>query len=309
MKKKAFNIVMTGALTLGVLGAASLPALAASNTALESETKAKAESIMENLRTNLAKIGVQVPEKQSMFEGLDEKTKIKAEAIWEKKKAGTITESEAQTQLKALGVTLPERGGKGVGHLADDVENANLDKNKKAKAEAILAKVEKGTITHDEAEKQLEALGVTVEERGGKDKFLAGLDEETKARAKAILEKKKAGTLTEAETAEQLKKLGITLPERPDPFADLDEETKAKAESIMEKLKAGTITHDEAHTQLKELGVELPGRDRKGGHGRGGDMLQGLDEKTKAEAESLIEDAQDQLKEIGVEKMPGLKMK
>ncbi|OES46649.1 hypothetical protein [Domibacillus iocasae] len=41
MKKRIFNVVMTGALSLGVLGAASLPALAASDTALDSETKAK----------------------------------------------------------------------------------------------------------------------------------------------------------------------------------------------------------------------------------------------------------------------------
>ncbi|MCM3787253.1 hypothetical protein M3221_02335 [Domibacillus indicus] len=304
MKKSVFNVVMTGALSLGVLGAASLPVFAASNSALDSSTQAKVDTIMSNLRTKLEAIGVDLPERGDMFANLDEETKAKAEAIVDKKKAGVITEEEAKTQLEALGVQMPERGeGKGIGHLAQDVEDADLNESTQKKADNILAQEENGTITHDEAEEQLAALGIEINERGGKGGFLSSLDEETKAKAEAILEKKKNGTLTEAEAKKQLQALGITLPERPDLFADLDDETKAKAEAIMEKLKSGDLTREQADEQLEALGADLPKHGRHGGKGRG-DMLQGLDDETKAKAESLIEDAETQLEDLGVDKMP-----
>ncbi|WP_050180037.1 hypothetical protein [Domibacillus robiginosus] len=304
MKKSVFNVVMTGALSLGVLGAASLPVFAASNSTLDSSTQAKVETIMDNLRTKLEAIGVDIPEKGDMFANLDDETKAKAEAIMDKKKAGEITEEEAKTQLEALGVKMPERGARrGGDHLAQDVERANLDESTQAKADKILVQVEDGAITHDEAEEQLTALGITINERGGRGDFLSSLDDETKAKAEAILEKKKNGTLTEAEAETQLKALGVKLPERPDRFANLDEETKAKAEAIMEKLKSGDVTREQAAEQLEALGVDLPERGGHGGKGRG-DMLQGLDDETKAKAESLIEDAKTQLEDLGVDKMP-----
>lgn len=304
MKKTVFNVVMTGALSLGVLGAASLPAFAASSSSVDSSTKEKVETVMENLRTKLEAIGVNLPERGGMFSNLDAATKAKAEAIMKKKEAGEMTEAEAKEQLEALGVKLPERvAGKGAQHLAQDVENADLDEATQAKADNTLAQLEEGTITHDEAEKQLTALGIEMTERGGKSGFLANVDDETKAKAEAILEKKKSGSITEEEAKKQLEALGITLPERPDPFADLDEATKAKAEAIMEKMKSGDLTREEANEQLTALGIDLPERGGHGGKGRG-DMLQGLDDETKAQAESLIEDAKTQLEDLGVDKMP-----
>ncbi|OAH54758.1 hypothetical protein AWH48_09250 [Domibacillus aminovorans] len=250
-KNKLVNYVMTGALSLGVLGAAGLPALAASDTTAGSATQEKVETIMDTLRTKLTDLGVDLPEKGAkgnLFAGLDDETKAKAEAIMEQKKAGTITEDEAKTQLKALGVTFSERGEKG-----DPF--ANLDDETKAKAGVIMEKQRAGTITHDEAEEQLAALGVERPERGGHG----------------------------------------------DPFANLDDETKAKAEAIMEKQRAGTITHDEAEEQLAALGVERPERGGKGGQET---MLEGLDDKTKAEAEALLKEAKEDLSELGVDKVP-----
>lgn len=307
MKKKTINIVMTGALAMGVLSAASLPAFAASNSAMNDETKAKVESVMNNLRTKLQNLGVELPEKKGLFEGLDSETKIKAEAIWEKKKAGELTEEQAQKQLTALGVTLPERGAK-KDHLIRDVEQANLNEAEQVKAEAILAKAEDGSITHDEAEAQLAALGITIEERGGKGGFLSNVDEETKAKAEAILEQQKEGAITKEEADAQLQKLGITRPERPDLFAGLDEAEKTKAEAIMKQLHEGTISHDQAEAQLEALGVKLPEHgEGKGGPGQLGKFLQGADEETKAEIENLIEEAEEQLETLGVENMPRLK--
>ncbi len=253
-KNKLVNYVMTGALSLGVLGAAGLPALAASDTTTGSATKEKVETIMDTLRTKLADLGVDLPEKGAkgnLFAGLDDETKAKAEAIMEQKKAGTITEDEAKTQLKALGVTFSERGEKG-----DPF--ANLDHETKAKAEAIMEKQRAGTITHDEAKEQLAALGVERPERGGPGG-------------------------------------------KGDPFANLDDKTKVKAEAIMEEQHAGTITHEEAEEQLAALGVERPERDGKGGQET---MLEGLDDKTKAEAEALLKEAKEDLSELGVDKVP-----
>ncbi|MGG3449841.1 hypothetical protein [Domibacillus aminovorans] len=253
-KNKLVNYVMTGALSLGVLGAAGLPALAASDTTTGSATQEKVETIMDTLRTKLTDLGVDLPEKDrkdDLFAGLDAKTKAKAEAIMEEQRAGTIT--------------------------------------------------------HDEAEEQLEALGVTLLNHGEKGDLFANLDAKTKAKAEAIMEEQRAGNLTQEEAEEQLAALGIERPEhggpggKGDPFANLDDKTKAKAEAIMEEQHAGTITHEEAEEQLAALGVERPERDGKGGQET---MLEGLDDKTKAEAEALLKEAKEDLSELGVDKVP-----
>jgi len=45
----------------------------------------------------------------NMFEGIDDATKEKVQAIMEKERAGTITREEAQIALKELGIEMPER--------------------------------------------------------------------------------------------------------------------------------------------------------------------------------------------------------
>lgn len=80
-KNKLVHYVMTGALLLGVLGAAGLPALAASNTAAGGATQEKVDTIMDTLRTKLADLGVNLPEKGAKgdrFAALDAETKAKA---------------------------------------------------------------------------------------------------------------------------------------------------------------------------------------------------------------------------------------
>ena len=91
------------------------------------------------------------------------------------------------------------------------------------------------------------------------------------------------------------------MPERGgkiDKFAGLDEETKAKVQTIMEQQKSGTLTAEEAQTQLAELGVEMPERRGKM------DILSGLDEETKEKAQELIEEAQTELAELGIDHLP-----
>jgi hypothetical protein len=274
-KKKLFGYVLTGVLSTGIIGGLGTSVFAATTTTtsttttatkstvetkatthLDAATQAKVQKIKDDLKTQLATLGVTLPErgdkggKDKFLSNLDEATKTKAQAILDNEKAGTITREEAKTQLNALGVTLPERGEKG----RKDGFLANLDEATKAKAQAIFEKEKAGTITREEAKTQLSALGVTLPERGGiggKDKFLTNLDEATKTKAQAILDKEKAGTITHDEAKTQLEALGVTLPTpgekrgKADILANLDETTKAKAQELI----------DHAKTELEKLGV------------------------------------------------------
>lgn len=124
---------------------------------LDSATQAKVTAIKDELRTELSKLGVTLPEhngkgkgsKEGRFDNLDEETKAKAEAILKNAKSGVITREEAKSQLEQLGITMPERAKHG-----EKVEKvdflANLDAETKAKAQQLL----------DQAQAELESLGV-----------------------------------------------------------------------------------------------------------------------------------------------------
>ena len=66
----------------------------------------------------------------------------------------------------------------------------------------------------------------------------------------------------------------------------------------MEQQKDGTITTEEAQAQLAKLDVELPTRGAKM------DIFAGLDEETKEQVQSLIEETQDELAELGIDHLP-----
>ncbi|WP_050183874.1 hypothetical protein [Domibacillus robiginosus] len=270
-KNKLFGLAMAGIIGLGSLGTAS--AYAATDTT--TGTAAVQEEKAQNVKATL-----------------DAASQEKVQAIIDKLTTG----------LQDLGVTLPEKGNK-----ADLF--ADLDADTKAKAEAIMDKMKAGTITFEEAQSGLKELGVTLPDRadkgnrGGKGELFANLDADTKAKAEAIMEKAKAGTITFEEAQTQLKELGVTLPDKGDKagmFADLDADTKAKAEAIMDKVKAGTLTFEEAQTQLKELGVTLPEKDGD----KAADLLASLDADTKAKAQKLIDQAEEQLAEYGIDHLP-----
>lgn len=158
-KRKWLGYVMTGALSVGLVGGASLTAFAAtensSNTVsnvqsekvqMDAETKEKVQAIMDELKTNLTKLGVEVPEKKERsekFAGLDDATKEKVKAIMQQMKEGTITSEEAKTQLAKLGVELPEKAMR-----SDLLEG--LDDETKEKAQTLI----------DKAKDEVEQLGV-----------------------------------------------------------------------------------------------------------------------------------------------------
>ncbi|MEC1715470.1 hypothetical protein [Schinkia azotoformans] len=154
--------LLTGAISLGVIGAAHSPAFAAANSTtapsdgfqglkvkmhqnLDDATKEKIQGIMEDAKAKLAELGVTFPEKfekVNRFANLDDATKEKAQAIMDKVKDGTLSHEDAQKQLSELGVEPPARAGK---HLDPFT---NLDDATKAKAQDIL----------DEAKTQIKEL-------------------------------------------------------------------------------------------------------------------------------------------------------
>jgi hypothetical protein len=154
-KKKVMGYVLTGVLSVGIIGGVGTSAFAATSDtnavkqtvqSLDSATQEKVQKIKDELKTQMAKLGVTLPERGNRFANLDEATKTKAEAIVKKEKAGTITHEEAKSQLEALGVTLTERGHKGSKQDLLD----NLDDETKAKAQDLI----------DNAKTELEELGV-----------------------------------------------------------------------------------------------------------------------------------------------------
>ncbi|MFJ7738758.1 hypothetical protein ACIQ2D_20830 [Lysinibacillus sp. NPDC097287] len=204
-KNKLFGYVMTGTLSLGVLGGATHAfAATESNTvttstveqgvnvkaSLDEATKEKVQIIMENLKSNLATIGVELPVKgehgsrSDFLAEVDDTAKEKAQDILDQEKAGTITWEEAQTQLAALGVELPTKGNGG--HHGDFL--AEVDDATKEKAQAILDQKKAGTITREEAQTQLAALGVELPTKEDARDFLADLDADTKEAAQSFIE-------------------------------------------------------------------------------------------------------------------------
>ncbi|OCA92312.1 hypothetical protein [Pseudobacillus wudalianchiensis] len=200
---RVLSYVMTGALSLSVLGGAGASVLAAAKpaatTALavqqvkkvkasaDSATQKQVQEIMDKLKSDLSALGVKVPEKvgkRDMLANLDAATKKKAEAIMEKERAGTMTREEARTQLEELGVKVPAKDGR------EDIF-ANLDEATKEKAKAIMEKEHAGTITYEKAHTQLEKLGVKLSEKDGREDLFANLDEATKKKAEDLVAKAK----------------------------------------------------------------------------------------------------------------------
>lgn len=157
MKKKFLSYAMAGALTVGALaGVGTTEAFAHAGSKsqgqmvqqLDADTQAKVEAIMKDAETKLAALGVTMPKKEAPFANLDAATQTKVQQLMAQHKAGTLAQADFEAQLKELGVTLPQKGKKG--EQGKQNPFANLDADKKAEAQAIMADVKA----------QLDELGV-----------------------------------------------------------------------------------------------------------------------------------------------------
>ncbi|HWI48850.1 MAG TPA: hypothetical protein VNU45_11575 [Rummeliibacillus sp.] len=150
--------------------------------------------------------------------------------------------NKLDSDLAKLGAPVPK-------HHAKCAMFENLDDNTKAKVKEIMKKVKDGSITKEEADKQLKALGVSFPKHPNGDMF-GKLDDNTKAKVKEIMHKVKAGSLTKEEADKQLKALGVSFPKHHGKFKHLDDETKAKAKTLIEDAKA----------QVSNLGADFPSK-------------------------------------------------
>lgn len=217
MNKKFSLLIASSALSIGVVGSAVAPVFASDTT------DTLTENATEQSETAVSK---DKGERRSPFSQLDDETKDQAKAILDELQDDVITKEEAQSQLEALGIELPKMGehkGKGERH---GNQFANLDEETQTQAKAIMDELKDGTLTKEEAQAQLQALGVEAPEMG---------------------ERQGKGN------------------RHGNPFADLEEETQTQAKAIMDELKDGTLTKEEAQAQLEALDVELP--KRQNGHG------------------------------------------
>ncbi|MGE7997525.1 hypothetical protein ACQKOF_02355 [Lysinibacillus sp. NPDC093190] len=114
-----------------------------------------------------------------------------------------------------------------------------------------MKQVKEGSLTQEEAKKQLKDLGVSLPTHNEKDDKFANLDDETKTQVEEIMKQLKDGSLTQEEANTRLKELGVSLPTRNGKggrFANLDDETKKEATKLIENAKI----------QIEELGVDFP---------------------------------------------------
>lgn len=95
------------------------------------------------------------------FEDLDEETKEKLEEIKSKVEAGEWTKEEAKAELEELGIDQPHHHG-GKGHPM----GAELTEEQRTQLDEIREQVESGELTEEEAQAQLEELGIDLKPRG-----------------------------------------------------------------------------------------------------------------------------------------------
>lgn len=188
--KKFISIVVAGTLSFGMFGGSINQAFATptkpniptteTQEDLDPDTKQKADEIINNLKGQLIKLGVTLPDvtdKYELYAGMDENQKQKAKEILDKVKTGEISSEEANEQLKELGVEVTDE---------HDEKLEGLDDVTKEQAKEIINKMKSGEITKEEADQKLKELGVSLPEDGKNP--LSDLDEETREKAKSLIE-------------------------------------------------------------------------------------------------------------------------
>lgn len=146
--------------------------------------------------------------------------------------------------------------------------------------ESILADLQAGTISTEEAVGQVQDLidaatsdggilggllgfGHGFEMRGGHghgEEFgivFGDLTDEQRAAIEDIRARVESGEITRAEARAEIEALGITLP-TPPWFEGLTEEQQAAVQAIFDRVDAGEITREEARKEIEALGITLP---------------------------------------------------
>lgn len=116
--------------------------------------------------------GVMVKLDTAKFDNLDEAGKEKAKAILEQAQAGSLTKEQVKTQLQELGIDMDVNFSKathGVMIKMDTSKFDNLDDATKEKVKSILDQMKAGTLTEEQANAQLQELGINIVVKSGRE--------------------------------------------------------------------------------------------------------------------------------------------
>lgn len=163
-KKKLIGCILTGVLSVGIVGGMGVSAFAAAtqeNDKVKQSAKDVSDTLtqerIQKIKDELKALKITFPEevdKDVFLANLDPATKEKLEAIAEQLKRNKLTSGEA-LEIRKQRINLPKQE-KGTEKFT------NIDAETRTKAKEILEKVIAGAMTNDEAITQLEKLGIPL---------------------------------------------------------------------------------------------------------------------------------------------------
>lgn len=196
-RKKLIGYVMSGVLSVGIVGGMGASALAITSQ----ETNENTQKIKDELKA----LGITPPssevDKDAFLANLDEATKDKIKAIKGNLKANTLSRDEAM-ELRKQRINLSKQD-------KNTDKFANVDVEARAKAKEIGEMLKAGTITKEEAFAILNKLGISLPNIEGLNNLPTHLEGGTKAKVEAITKKLEEGTITKAEAAIEIRKLRV----------------------------------------------------------------------------------------------------
>ncbi|MFO1443250.1 hypothetical protein KDN24_08480 [Bacillus sp. Bva_UNVM-123] len=207
--KKLISCVMTGILSVGIIGGIGPSAFA--DTSQESDKEKVSADFstkkekFQKIKDELNALGVSPhsqAEKDDYIENLDADTRRKIEEMIDKIKANKLTSDETK-EIRRQRIHIPKQE-------TDDKRFAELDEEAKVIME-MLEKVTAGKMTKDEAIEKLKKLNINLPSLEML-KPLSHLDGEARTRAEAIYKKRMDGTISKEEAAVEIRKLRVKLP-------------------------------------------------------------------------------------------------
>lgn len=208
--KKLFSCVMTGILSVGIIGGIGPSAFA--NTSQESDKEKVSADFstkkekFQKIKDELNALGVSPhsqAEKDDYIANLGADTRRKIEEMIDKIKANKLTSDETK-EIRRQRIHIPKQE-------TDDKRFAELDEESKVIVKEMLEKVTAGKMTKDEAIEKLKKLNINLPSLEMLKPF-SHLDGEAKTRAEAIYKKRLDGTISKEEAAVEIRKLRVNLP-------------------------------------------------------------------------------------------------
>ena len=137
---------------------------------------------------------------------------MKFKSVTTKLLAGTFALSLV---VGALSIVLASEDHDTTVNQQQERQQVQLDAETKEKLQEIRDQVKAGEITREEAQAQLEELGIDIPFfKQGKRGWYNNLDEETKEKLQEIRGQVKAGEITREEAREKCEELGLQFPKK-----------------------------------------------------------------------------------------------